>query len=330
MNISEPKKILLFRIYQVLNEYSDSDHPLTQSEIISILDKDYNFICERKAVGRNISLLKEAGIEIESDKRGSYIAERDFEPSEIRLLIDSVLCSRHINNVHSKDLIDKLIKLGGKYFKCNIKNVYSIKDWSKSENYAFLYNIDIINESISKGCQVSFDYNKYGIDKKLHKTAYHCVSPYQMLLHNQHYYLMSQNMYWHNLSFLRIDKITNIQIREDKPLCPIRDMPDYKNGIDYKRIASSLPYMFTDKPVKVELICKVFMVDEIIDWFGYDVVFKKQDNDMISATLTASENAMEYWCLQYANNCEVISPASLRNAIVESLASALAKYNAHK
>lgn len=116
----ESKQTLIFRLYQVLNEYSDADHPLTQQKIIDILSDEYDLVVERKAIGRNVSYLKEMGFEIEGDKKGIYLASRPFENSELRLLIDSVLSSSHINAAYSKQLIDKLILLGGKYFKAHV------------------------------------------------------------------------------------------------------------------------------------------------------------------------------------------------------------------
>ena len=41
---------------------------MTQNEIGKKLEKDYGIIIERKAIGRNISLLKEAGVEIITEK----------------------------------------------------------------------------------------------------------------------------------------------------------------------------------------------------------------------------------------------------------------------
>ena len=93
----EAKKTLIMRIYQILEEYSDDEHPLTQQDIIDLLERDYGIECERKAVGRNLSYLKEMGFEIEGDKKGIYLASRPFENAELRLLIDSVLSSSHIN-----------------------------------------------------------------------------------------------------------------------------------------------------------------------------------------------------------------------------------------
>ena len=93
----EAKKTLIVRLYQVLYEYSDAEHPLTQSEIIDLLDKNYGVEAERKAIGRNVSCLMEMGVDIVNTRKGCYLAERPFENSELRILIDSVLCSRHIN-----------------------------------------------------------------------------------------------------------------------------------------------------------------------------------------------------------------------------------------
>ena len=78
MESFEPKKLALIRIWQILKEYSDYDHPLTQDDIAQHLENDYGIVIERKAISRNISLLKEAGIDIESRRAGSYLEGRDL------------------------------------------------------------------------------------------------------------------------------------------------------------------------------------------------------------------------------------------------------------
>ena len=90
MESFEPKKLALIRIWQILKDYSDYDHPLTQEEISAHLEHDYGIVIERKAISRNISLLKVAGAEIESTRAGSYLECREFEDSELRMLIDGV------------------------------------------------------------------------------------------------------------------------------------------------------------------------------------------------------------------------------------------------
>ena len=87
----EPKKLALIRVLQILKKYSDYNHPMLQEDIAEKLELDYGITLERKAISRNIQLLREAGYEIESTRAGSYLDERDFEDSELRMLIDGVL-----------------------------------------------------------------------------------------------------------------------------------------------------------------------------------------------------------------------------------------------
>ena len=321
----EAKKTLIMRIYQILDEYSDEEHPLTQQNIIDILERDYDIPCERKAVGRNVSYLKEMGFDIESTANGTYLASRKLENAELRLLIDSVLSSRNVNSTHSEQLINKLIALGGRNFKSHVKHVYSVKEWDKSDNKAFFYNIDVIDEAIEQGKKISFNYNKIGLDKKLHVSKPHVGSPYQMLLHNQRYYLMMFDEMFDEVGFYRMDKITDIEVLDDNSK-PLRENVGFEKGIDYKRIATSLPYMYNDAPVAITLKCWIGMADTLYDWFGTNFTAKKLDDKYFVATIVASEKAMLYWVLQYNRNVEVLSPLSLRENVVAKLKKTLALY----
>ena len=323
----EPKKLAILRIWQILLKHSDYDHPLTQEEIIKYLESDYGIEMERKAVGKNIADLRDAGIDIGSRRAGSYIDSREFEDSELKLLIDGVLQSKHITAHHSKDLIEKLCGLSNKYFRSHVKNVYSVNDWSKTENQALFYNIDVVDEAIATGKQVQYDYNKYGVDAKLHKSSFQRVSPYQLILHNQRYYLMGYSDYWGNMTFHRLDRISNMRLY-DKPATPITSVKGYENGIDFKQIASTMPYMYTDTPERIEFIAEEWIVDQIVDWFGRDIRMSRlpDDDKRVKVELIASPNAMEHWALQYLNYVEVIKPESLRERIKGSLIEAMKKY----
>lgn len=327
MESFEPKKLALIRIWQILKEYSDYNHPLTQEDIANFLERDYGIVIERKAISRNISLLKEAGIEIESKKTGSYLECREFEDSELHMLIDSVLCSKYITAKHSKDLIERLCKLSNKYFRSSVKSVYSVNDWSKTDNQALFYNIELIDTAIEQKCQIHYDYNKYGIDKKLHKTSRHYMSPYQMILHNQRYYLMAYSEHWHNMVFHRVDHITNMTVT-DIPATPLRDVPGYENGINYKNLSSAMPYMYSDKPECIEFIADALIIDQIVDWFGKEAKIAKSstDENKVKVSVTASPNAMEYWAMQYINYVEITAPESLRTRIKQALKNGMEKY----
>ena len=325
MESFEPKKLALIRILQILEKHSDSEHPIKHDKIVELLENEYGLVVERKAIGRNISLLNEAGFEIETTKKGSYLAERTFEDSELRLLIDGVLSSGYITAKHSKDLIEKLCSQANKYFRPRVKNIYSVNDWNKTDNVSVFYTIEIVDEAIEQGRQVRFEYNKYGIDKELHRTSRQTISPYQMILHNQRYYLMGYNEKWKEMRYYRMDRITNIEL-VNEPQTPLRSIKGFESGIDYKRFSQSMPYMFADVPQMVEFIADGWAIDQIIDWFGKDIRIEERQDGRFLVKVRASVNAMEYWAMQYMNAVEIISPKDLRERIKKNVATANEKY----
>ena len=321
----EPKKLALLRIWQILKDYSDYDHPLTQEQIAEHLESDYGIEIERKAIGRNISLLKDAGIDIQQKRDGSYIESREFDDSELRLLIDGVLCSKYISANYSKQLIDKLCGLSNMYFRSHVKHIFSVNDWGKTENKALFFNIELIDAAIEEKKQIKFDYNKFGIDKKLHRSSTQYVSPYQMILHNQRYYLMAFSEYWKNITFYRLDHITNMTIT-DKKATPLRSVEGYKNGIDYKKLSTSMPYLYPGEITTVKFVAVSAIVDQIIEWFGKDIMITDNGDETVTVSVKASPGAMEHWAMQYINYVEVLEPKELREAIKADLKAAEKKY----
>ena len=326
MESFEPKKLALIRIWQILKEYSDTKHPMTQEDIAQHLKDDYGIVIERKAISRNISLLKEAGVEIESSRAGSYIDYREFEDAELHMLIDAVLSSRYITASQSKNLINRICGLSSKYFKSSVKHIHSVNDWGKTANTTVFYNIETIGKGIERRKQIRYDYNKYGIDKKLHKSSEQRVSPYQMILHNQRYYLMAYNEDWGDMVFHRLDHITNM-ILTDEAATPIKDVKGYEKGISYRDLSSAMPYMYSDTPERIDFIADAQIIDQIIDWFGTDIEIRKTDDEAsVKVSVKASPTAMTFWALQYVDHVVILRPDSLRERIKTALESGLKKY----
>lgn len=330
----ESKKMAILRILQILLENSDEVHPMTHEDIAKKLELNYGIEIERKAIGRNIQELidafdndQESGISIVSEKRkGTYVEQRKFEDSELKMLIDAVLSSRYVSAEHSRDLINKLCSLSNKYFKSHVKNIYSVNEWGKTNNADLFYNIELIDEAIEKGKRVKFNYNRYEIDKKLHPAFDHEVSPYQLILNNQRYYLMGCNMKFGSVTYYRLDRITNMEILEDSKSKDIKEIPGFEYGIDYKDLAVSRPYMYNDKAQKVEFVTNYKMLNQLLDWFGDEFEVEKYGDKKIKVTLKVSLKAMEFWAMQYLNSIEVISPRELRELIKSNVEAAQIKY----
>lgn len=163
------------------------------------------------------------------------------------------------------------------------------------------------------------------IDGKTYNSGHHTGSPYHMLLHNQRYYLMLNDDKYGNICYDRLDKIKNMSILDEDAL-PLKENKGFEHGINYKNIATGLPYMFSDEQQLIRIKCDKSMVDELNDWFGGGFETQKTDDNHFIATVKASQRAMLYWTLQYNNKVEVLSPKSLRNDVINALKSTLALY----
>ena len=92
----------------------------------------------------------------------------------------------------------------------------------RPENKELFYTIDVLDEAISKGKKVSFIYNSYGTDKKLHpkREREYVINPYQMVATNGRYYLICNYDKYDTLSNYRIDRITGIT-KQDEDTCMV-------------------------------------------------------------------------------------------------------------
>ena len=65
MAVSETgSKLSIIRIVQVLLRESDKDHPLSQQDILRLMESKYGMVVSRKSISRNLLRLKEAGLPV--------------------------------------------------------------------------------------------------------------------------------------------------------------------------------------------------------------------------------------------------------------------------
>ncbi|MDE6111562.1 MAG: WYL domain-containing protein [Eubacterium sp.] len=343
------KKQIIINILDILKRYTDENHRLSQKEIAEILKNEYNMTVDRKSVKRNLSNLLEFGYPIEYSESirmvpnketgeleesymlSDFYLERDFSDAELRLLIDSLLFSKHIPYSQCKELIEKLEGLSNKYFESKVKHICTLPE-NKSANKQLFYTIDILDEAISKEKKVKFHYTEYGADKKLHnrtdssgKLKDYIINPYQIVATNGRYYLVCNNDKFDNLANYRVDRITDIQLL-DEFAKPKRDVKGAENGFDLSRHMKEHIYMFSGNSLTVQFIAKKYIISDILDYFGEDVTFSNETEDEITATVTVNEQDMRFWALLYALQIKVISPQSLVDDIKKDLQKAVEQY----
>ena len=93
---SDNQKLKIFYILDYLQKNSHQEHPVRAAALQDMLSQLHNIACERKTIYSDIAALQDYGVDIVSlpgKGGGYYIASRNFELPELKLLIDAVLSS---------------------------------------------------------------------------------------------------------------------------------------------------------------------------------------------------------------------------------------------
>lgn len=355
---TEPtKKLLLLNILDILQKYTDDDHTLTQKEIEDKLRTEYSMKVNRKSVKHNLMHLNEFGYRVEFDdnkvrmikskdpKTGEikevesiiytdFHLKRDFDDSELRLLIDSVLYSNYIPTKHGKDLIEKLLGLSSVYFKEKMRHVDTAPE-KRVINPQFFYTVDVLNDAISKGCKVSFSYCEYGIDKKLHEKRNedgsireYVVSPYQMAVKEDKYFLICNYDKYNDITNYRVDRIKNIEILEDVPVKPFEQLNEaIERNLNLKEYMAEHIYMFAGDSVHARFRIPHAMIGDVIDVFGQDIRFMDETDTHVTVLAYVNEQAMLQYAKSFAPDVVVLGPEKLVEKVKEELEKSLKMYN---
>lgn len=100
----------------------------------------------------------------------------------------------------------------------------------------------------------------------------------------------------------------------------------FENGILLSEYVQSHLNLWSGEPMRITFQCKQYMMNDVADSFGTNLRIEKLPDDMMNVHVQASESAMLHWAVQFADAIEVLSPASLRKQIAETLRNALKKY----
>lgn len=346
----QAKKLSLFNTLEILKKYTDENHRLTQTELLELLKQDYDMEVDRRTVKSNLMDLIELGYEIESqettrmirnEKTGeveestimsSFYLVRDFSKPELRLLIDSLLFSKHLPYSQCKDLVMKLETLSNKYFRSSMNHICTMPE-DKTDNRQVFYNIDILDEAIGKGRKVSFKYLEYGTDKKQHpkldkngEERVYVVSPYQMAAKEGKYYLICNYDGYDDVSNYRVDRIADIEILDAK-IKPFSKLK-WSGGqrFDLAEYMKKHVYMYSSPDSNAIFRIAKPMISDVIDLFGKEVSFFDETDDKVSVRANANETAMLQFAKNYAPDVEILEPAKLREQIKQELKNGLKAY----
>ena len=111
------QKLKCLYLWQFLLQNTDEEHPATIPQMIEYLAR-HDIPAERKSLYDDIEALRQCGLDVEYRKAqggGYYVASREFQLPELKLLVDAVQSSKFLSLRKSNALITKLEKLASRY-----------------------------------------------------------------------------------------------------------------------------------------------------------------------------------------------------------------------
>ena len=329
MDLYEKNGNILY-ILNVLKKYSDEEHMLTAAEIQRKIKEIYDVEIDTRTIRRNINLLKyklDYDISTREDNgKGYYInrdPETDFEPGEVRAIIDNFSYANYIVPSVAKEIIKKCKNMQTVYENEKLKDyqIYSVN--SKTENAEVIKNIEDISSSIYNNHKIKFEYWKYEITNKLEKqiVSTPTVSPFAIVYNKQEFYFIGikdgQDKFYH----YRLDRMKNVKELNEK-------ITIKKTKSQIRDFAESTVEMFGGEKEEIEAVCNKCLLNAIFDIFGKNVTIEKIPGNDENFKLIVDSNPMGFrmWAMRNIDMVEVIRPENLRNEMREIVERAIERY----
>ena len=328
MDLYEKNGNILY-ILNVLKKYSDEEHKLSISEIKNKINEEYGEDIDPRTIRRNINLLKQKfGYDISTyndNKIGYYITndpETDFEPGEIRAIIDTFSYSTFIEQKIAKGIIKKCKNLQNIYENEKIKNyrIYSPK--GKTQNIEVIKNIEDISNSIINKNKIVFEYWKYcivgnKIEKQIVSTP--TVAPYAILYDKQQFYMLGIKDGVKEFYHYRLDRIKNLKELPEK-------IKIKKTEKDIEQYVETSVEVFSGNEVQIVAECDEYLLGEVIEKFGKTVEIRPISSNIFRIKLKANPTGFRLWAMRNLDLVTVKEPKSLVNDLKEVIDQAKKRY----
>lgn len=317
-------KARLLYVQKLLEQYSDEEHPLTTSNIISMLSDQYGISTHRITLKTDIDTLQSYGVDIEvinSSQNKYYIASRQFEIPELKLLIDAVESSKFITQRKSEELVSKLTSFVSEHQSKLLKRNLCITDRIKPDNEMIYYIVDAINEAINTGKKISFLYFEYSAEKekklKNNGKAY-IVSPFSLIWNGDFYYVVGFSEKHNDVGVFRVDRIFKVPTILSEDALP---KPEDYHIADYTR---SIFQMYGSDSCEAVLLCDNSLMKYIIERFGEDVQTIAYDATSFRAVVDVELSPTFYsWVFAFGGMVQILAPECAKSQYRDMLKTAL-------
>ncbi len=322
---SDNQKLKIFYILDYLQKNSHENHPVRASDLIAMLDRQHNISCDRKTVYSDIAALQDYGVDIISlpgKNGGYYIASRNFELPELKLLIDAVQSSRYLTEKKSKELIEKLLTQCNEQDARLMKRNILVSGRVKSMNETIYYSVDTIQEAITQNKQITFRYFDwdFGGKRKFREKAY-VASPYGLCQDNENCYLLAFSDR-HGITSYRVDRMMDISLLES-PRTPCPEL----TGKALHDHANRLFQMYSGDAVDVKLQFHNSLINVVVDRFGKDIMLIPDGPEHFNFTVRVAVSPMFLsWVIGFGAKAKILYPKSVADELCKLCKEAMSRY----
>jgi len=311
---SSNQKSKILHLMHILLTQTDETHRLSINDLISKL-AELDISVERKTIYDDIDTLRQYGIDIVMEKTksyGYYVATRDFELPELKLLADAVQASKFITERKTMQLIKKLEGLMSKHDAGKLRRQVYVQNRVKNMNESIYYSVDALHEAISEDRKISFKYFAYNVQKKQvfrRDGEPYIVSPAALTWSEENYYLIAYSDEREGITHYRVDRMNNVR-KLSEPRC------EAASGFKLAEYSKKVFGMFGGEEEEVKLRVNEKIAGSVIDRFGEDTIMIPDTDQHFTIKVKVAISPIFYgWLFQFGNLCEVLEPKSLKEEL---------------
>ena len=321
---SEGQKLKLLYLKELLEEQSDENHLITTQQMIDYLAA-HNITAERKAIYHDIACLQEFGMDIlqkPGRNGGYYLASREFELPELKLLVDAVQSSRFLTSKKSMQLIEKLSHMVSVHEAGSLKRQVVVSGRVKTMNESIYYNVDQIHDAIAQNSQIAFHYTEWGLDGQRHnRPGIYQASPYALIWDDENYYLVAHSER-HGITHYRVDKMANIH-----PTGTKRHIAPEAKNIRTSSYGRNVFGMFSGETTQIRMRFHKSLVGVVIDRFGRDTMLIPDGDEHFIFTMDIAVSPLFLgWLAGFGDRAKILSPQSVIDAYLDLCKPSIVQY----
>lgn len=321
---SDNQKLKLMLLARLLEQQTDEAHPMSAQQLIAAL-AEHGVKAERKSIYSDIAALQDLGMDIclQNGKNGGYyLASREFELPELKLLVDAVQASKFLSERKTVQLIRKLETLASRWDAGRLRRQVVVSGRVKTMNESVFYTVDQIHEAIAANRQIQFRYFEWGVDKQKHfRDRRYVASPYALCWENENYYLVAYSER-HGITHYRVDKMAQLQML-DAP----RIVNDETRALDVSKYGKNVFGMFGGEQMQVKMRFENPLAGVVLDRFGHDVMLIPDDDSHFTLTTDIAVSPVFFgWLAGFGGAAKIVFPQSAVEAYLELCKQSMAQY----